>query len=196
MDPDEFKGDEDPLKSLLPEIKHLKGRNDNLMPINNTREFIVKKPMLFLLLTALSFSTLADSELIQEDLIAKAKAFVSARNARQQPGATAKDIDHYLSLLADNFVDEHVKYQFTFTDKTQLRESMLNKLKDKVFYSDILIDEMMLGSNVAFIKMIETGKVKPSHLEKEIEYHTINIVSLEFDDKGLIKHIRRHHAYE
>ena len=33
--------------------------------------------------------------------------------------------------------------------------------------------------------MTEKGKVKPSHLDKTIEYTSTNIVSLEFDDDGL-----------
>jgi len=38
------------------------------------------------------------------------------------------------------------------------------------------------------------GKVKPAHLDKTIEYNKTNIVSLEFNGSGLVKHIRRHHG--
>jgi hypothetical protein len=38
------------------------------------------------------------------------------------------------------------------------------------------------------------GKVKPAHLDKTIEYSKTNIVSLEFNESGLVKHIRRHHG--
>ncbi|KZN59187.1 hypothetical protein N473_03255 [Pseudoalteromonas luteoviolacea CPMOR-1] len=71
---------------------------------------------------------------------------------------------------------------------------MLAKLRDKVVHSKIDILDIMVGHNVVFIKMRESGKVKPAHLDSEIEYNKTNIVSLEFNDKGLIKHIRRHHG--
>ena len=71
---------------------------------------------------------------------------------------------------------------------------MIGKLKDEVINSSITIKEVMTGSNVIFIKMTESGKVKPAHLDKIIEYNKTNIVSLEFDKSGLIKRIRRHHG--
>jgi hypothetical protein len=129
-----------------------------------------------------------------EQLIDKAKAFVAAKNARQQPETTIKEIENYISLLSDDFIDEHVKFKFTYTDKTTLREDMINKLKDEVIHSSIEINEIMVGENVVFVKMTESGKVKPSHIDKTIEYSKTNIISLEFDKSGLVKHIRRHHG--
>ena len=141
-----------------------------------------------------SFSTSANDKFTAEQLIEKAKVFVSAKNARQQPNTTSKEIDQFISLLSDNFIDEHVKYNFSYTDKSKLRSDMVGKLKDKVINSNIEINEIMVGANVVFIKMTEVGKVKPSHLDKTIEYSKTNIVSLEFNESGLIKHIRRHHG--
>ena len=141
-----------------------------------------------------SFSTSANDKFTAEQLIEKAKVFVSAKNARQQPNTTTKEIDQFISLLSDNFIDEHVKYNFSYTDKSKLRSDMVGKLKDKVINSNIEINEIMVGANVVFIKMTEVGKVKPSHLDKTIEYSKTNIVSLEFNESGLIKHIRRHHG--
>lgn len=71
---------------------------------------------------------------------------------------------------------------------------MVGKLKDKVINSSIEINEIMVWANVVFIKMTEKGKVKPAHLDETIEYSKTNIVSLEFNESGLIKHIRRHHG--
>jgi len=154
----------------------------------------VSKLVIFCLLVVFSFSGVAKENFTPEQLIEKAKTFVLAKNARQQPNATTKEIDNYISLLSDNFIDEHVKYKFTYTDKSKLRADMVSKLKDKIINSNIIIKEIMVGSNVVFIKMNETGKVKPAHLDKTIEYNKTNIVSLEFNDLGLIKHIRRHHG--
>lgn len=154
----------------------------------------MKKLTLVFISLILSFSSLAKDKFSTEQLIEKAKIFVSAKNARQQPNTTTKEIDHYISLLSDNFIDEHVKFKFTYTDKSKLRSDMVGKLKDEVINSNIEINEIMVGVNVVFIKMTEMGKVKPAHLDKIIEYSKTNIVSLEFNESGLIKHIRRHHG--
>ncbi|MDU0113495.1 nuclear transport factor 2 family protein [Psychrosphaera aquimarina] len=154
----------------------------------------MKKLTLVFIFLILSFSISANEKFTAEQLIEKAKAFVSAKNARQQPNTTIKEIDHFLSLLSDNFIDEHVKYNFTYTDKSKLRSDLVGKLKDEIINSNIEINEIMVGANVVFIKMTEIGKVKPAHLDKTIEYSKTNIVSLEFNESGLVKHIRRHHG--
>ena len=141
-----------------------------------------------------SLSALADETLPESVLKQKAEAFIQAKNARQQPNTTVEDIDHFISFLADKFIDEHLKFNVTITSKEELRQGMIAKMKDKVTFSEIKIDQMMIGSNVVFVKYTEHAKVKPSHMDKVIEYTSTNIMSLEFDDNGLIKHIRRHHA--
>lgn len=154
----------------------------------------MKKSILVLICFLLSFSGSAKDKFTSEQLIEKAKTFVAAKNARQQPNTTIKEIDYFISLLADDFIDEHVKFKFVYTDKSKLREDMISKLNDEVIFSSIEINEVMVGANVVFVKMTESGKVKPAHLDKIIEYNKTNIVSLEFDQLGLIKHIRRHHG--
>jgi cysteine sulfinate desulfinase/cysteine desulfurase-like protein len=141
-----------------------------------------------------SFSSHVKDNYTPEQLIEKAKTFVAAKNARQQPNATIEEIENDISLLSDDFIDEHVKYKFTYTEKSKLREDMISKLKDEVIHSSIEINEVMVGVNVVFVKMTESGKVKPAHLDKTIEYSKTNIVSLEFNESGLVKHIRRHHG--
>lgn len=141
-----------------------------------------------------SLSALADETLPESVLKQKVEAFIQAKNARQQPNTTVEDIDHFISFLADEFIDEHLKFNVTMTSKEELRQGMIAKMKDKVIFSEIKIDQMMIGSNVVFVKYTEHAKVKPSHMDKVIEYTSTNIMSLEFGDNGLIKHIRRHHA--
>ena len=145
--------------------------------------------LFFSSLTAFADETLSESELKQ-----KTEAFIQAKNARQQPNTTVEDIDHFISFLADDFIDEHLKFNVTMTSKEELRQGMIAKMKDKVIFSEIKIDQMMFGRNVVFVKYTEHAKVKPSHMDKVIEYTSTNIMSLEFGDNGLIKHIRRHHA--
>jgi len=154
----------------------------------------VHKLIIIISLFLFPFITVAE-KFTEESLNQLAHKFVNAKNARQQPDTTLEDIEHYLSLLADEFVDEHIKYNVTETDKNNLRKNMIVKMNDKVISSSIKVDELMIGSNVVFIKMTETGKVKPAHLDKTIEYTSTNIVSLEFNKEGLIKHIRRHHGF-
>jgi hypothetical protein len=47
---------------------------------------------------------------------------------------------------------------------------MILKMKDEVFFSEIKIDQMMIGRNVVFVKYTEHAKVKPSHMDKVVEY--------------------------
>jgi len=150
---------------------------------------------ILLFLSAFAASTvLAQGDFTDVQLEQMAVAFIDAKNARQQPDSDAEDIERFLQLLADEFVDEHIRFGVTVTDKDELRAGMLQKLEDRVFYSRIEIDQIMTGRNVAFVKYTESARVKPSHLEEVIEYSSTSIVSLEFDEQGLIKHIRRHHG--
>jgi len=148
----------------------------------------------FILSLLFSVQLLADVPLTEAQLEEKATAFIEAKNARQQPDTTIDDIDYFLSLLADEFVDEHVKFGVIVTDKEELREGMIAKMNDEVYFSEIDIDEMIFGSNVAFVKYTEHARVKPSHMDEVFEYTSTNLLSLEFNDEGLITHIRRHHG--
>lgn len=153
------------------------------------------KKLIVLTLILLLSSAVTAKSFSEQQLTELAHKFVHAKNARQQPNTNLQDIENYLALLSDKFIDEHIKYKVIETDKNKLRKSMIAKMDDEVIASSIEIKQLMIGANVVFIKMIESGKVKPSHLDKVIEYQSTNIVSLEFNDDGLIKHIRRHHGF-
>ena len=158
------------------------------------KDTIVKKLISFLLLSLFSVFSNANTVLSEEQLKDLTQQFIAAKNARQQPDSTAADVEHFLSFLADEFLDEHVKFNVIFSSKEELRESMLAKLEDKMFFSNIDILEMMTGRNVTFVKFKEHAKGQPVHMDKPIEYTAINIMSLEFNETGKIKHIRRHHG--
>lgn len=152
-----------------------------------------------ILLTLLIFlcyppAAFADNSMSESDLQRKAEAFIDAKNERQQPDTTIEDIDYFISFLSDDFKDEHIKFNVTVTDKAELRRGMVEKMKDEIFFSEIKIVQVMVGRNVVFVKYTEHAKVKPSHLDKVIQYNSTNIMSLEFNDEGFIKHIRRHHG--
>ena len=141
-----------------------------------------------------SHSVYANKGLPAKILEQKTQAFLQAKNARQQPNSSEKDIDHFISFLADEFIDEHVKFNVTVTDKVTLRKGMIAKLKDKIEFSNLDIDDMIIGRNVVFVQFTEHARGKPAHLDKVIEYKVTNLMSLEFNDQGYIKHIRRHNG--
>lgn len=62
-------------------------------------------------------ATHAKSDFTPEQLEKLSYDFVKAIDSRQQPDTKIADIDHYISLLDDNFIDEHIKYNFTYTEK-------------------------------------------------------------------------------
>ncbi|MCK7598805.1 hypothetical protein M0G74_16140 [Microbulbifer sp. CAU 1566] len=146
------------------------------------------------ILLCVSTSALSSTPLSETVLKHKAEEFIRAKNARQQPNTSIEDVEKFISLFSDNFIDEHIKFNVTVTKKSELRKGMVAKLEDKVYFCEVKIDQLMFGRNVAFIKYTEHAKVKPSHMSKAVEYTSTNIVSLEFDDNGLIKHLRRHHG--
>lgn len=150
--------------------------------------------LLLLLFLSASGSALAKESLTEADLTALTEQFIAAKNARQQPDSDREDIEHFLSFIADTFVDEHVKFNVTVTDKSTLRSGMVEKLKDKIIFSNIDIVEMMIGSNIVFVKYREHVKGQPAHMDKPFEFKVDNIMSLEYNDDGKITHIRRHHG--
>ncbi|WP_338294611.1 nuclear transport factor 2 family protein [Planctobacterium marinum] len=155
----------------------------------------MKKVISILILLCLaSFTSYAANQLTEQQIKNLTQDFIAAKNARQQPDSDEEDVEHFLSFIADEFKDEHLKFNVTVTSKEELRAGMLAKLEDKIIFSSIEILEMMIGSNVVFVKFKEHAKGQPAHLDKPIEYSAINIMSLEFTDSGKIKHIRRHHG--
>ena len=154
----------------------------------------MRNSLIALVLCWFAGSSFATKDLTEEYLRSTTEAFLNAKNARQQPDTTIEDIDHFLSFIADEFIDEHIRFDVVETDKQQFRQNLIAKMKDEVHFSKLTIDQMLVGSNVVFVKYTEHAKVKPAHLDKVMEYTATNIMSLEFDGEGLIKHIRRHHG--
>ncbi|NRA60517.1 MAG: nuclear transport factor 2 family protein [Psychrobium sp.] len=153
------------------------------------------KKIIIIILAIFSLSAQAKNTFNTEQLEKTVHTFVQAVvDARQQPKTTITDIDNYIALLADNFIDEHIKYKFTYTDKATLRNDMIAKMGGSIIFSAVKIEQIIVGSNAAFIKMTEIIKGKPKHLDKIVEYTKTNILLLEFNKQGLITHIRRHHS--
>ena len=148
--------------------------------------------LVIILIAALAFPTIANAQLPDDEVKRLAYAFAEAKKARQQPDTTVEDIDHFLSLLAEPFVDEHLKYDVVITDRAELREGMIRKMEDDIIKSDLSVDELLIGPNVAFVKISERVTLRRSPDENYFDYVGTSVISLEFNDDGLITRIRRH----
>lgn len=148
----------------------------------------------FVILIALFSAGVYGENQSTKDLAHITKAFLDAKNARQQPDSDEADIDAFIAFFADEFVDEHVKFNVTVTSKADLKSAMLEKLKDNIIFSHLKVDDMMVGRDVVFVQYTEHAKGQPAHLDKPIEYTATNLMAIEYDSNGKIKHLRRHHG--
>ncbi|GEA11138.1 hypothetical protein [Alteromonas sp. KUL49] len=71
----------------------------------------MKKALSILFVYLVSLATLANEPLHESELRELTQRFIEAKNQRQQPDSTPKDVDYFLSFLADEFKDEHVKFK-------------------------------------------------------------------------------------
>ena len=127
---------------------------------------------------------------IKIDIKQQAIAFITAEEGRAQPTSTMADIDKLLALYADEFVEVHAKAKITITDKAELRKGMAEKLKDKVYYLNTTIDEMLVVGNSVALKLSTAAKVQPSWTDRTFESTSTQLITLEFDERGLLKYRR------
>ncbi|MBN7821150.1 nuclear transport factor 2 family protein [Bowmanella yangjiangensis] len=136
----------------------------------------------------------AKADLAAGQLEQLARGFLQAKQAKQQPNTQLADIEHFISLFADEFTDEHVKFNVVMSDKAELRKGLLHKMQDKVSFCTVEMTDLMLGRNVAFVKYREHAKVHPSHMPEPVEYSTDVLLSMEFNQAGQITRLRRFHS--
>lgn len=115
--------------------------------------------------------------------------FVTARNADYQSTMTDKDLDKYISFLSDELVDFHAAYNVTQKGTEKLRQGFKNKAKHSVRYQ-AKAEEIIIGSHTTVFTLIEDSEYYKRGKLKQFKGRTITV--LEFDDKGLIKHMRRY----
>lgn len=148
---------------------------------------------LFVATMVFSNFSFALAGLSEAQLKQKGLDFVEAKNARQRLDSGVEDIDRYLSLLSESFIDEYVHYKVTFSaDKAKLRARLIEKMKQQTLENQVQIQQMMVGPNVVVIKLVEKGKIKPTGQSQTLDIARLSVISLEFDKHGLITHIRRH----
>ncbi|GIU36346.1 hypothetical protein L2719_14935 [Shewanella schlegeliana] len=143
---------------------------------------------LFLSAPSFALDHLSEAELKQKGL-----EFVAAKNARQRLDSSVEDIEYYLSLLSESFIDEYVHYKVTFSaDKTKLRARLIEKMKLQSLENQVQLQQMMVGPNLVVLKLLEKGKIKPAGQSQALDIDRLSVISLEFNQNGLISHIRRH----
>ena len=151
------------------------------------------KFILTILCTAFMLIASAQRDTTKTNLIDRTTSFINAYSSKQQPNSTVDDVDHFLSFFADDFKDEHIKYGVVVEDKAEFKNGLVDKLQNKVYLHRVTIEDIMMGNKVAFVKIKIWAKVKPYHMDTIVEHTTGQIMSIEFDERGLIKHLRRHH---
>jgi hypothetical protein len=128
----------------------------------------------------------------REKLGAKTESFIQAYSAKQS-NSNAADVEHFLYFFADNFKDKQIKYNVIVSYKEIFRKGLMEKLRNKVYYHLVNIEDMMVGSNVVFQKIKIKAKAKPFLMDTVVEHTTGQIMSIAHNEDGLIKHLRRNH---
>ena len=69
---------------------------------------------------------------------------------------------------------------------------MIRKMEDDIRFGEMRINQIMVGNNVAFVKFTEHVILKREGSAELVDHTGVTVISLEFNEYGLIKHIRRH----
>ena len=99
------------------------------------------------------------------------------------------DVERYLAYMSDDITDYHAAYGVTLEGKDVFRRSFPEKARSSITYR-IEVENVIVGSNVAVVEYKEAAKSKEGDTITEFLARTIMV--LEFEDTGLIKHMRRY----
>jgi ketosteroid isomerase-like protein len=117
------------------------------------------------------------------------QAFVSAYEDVKQPEIKKEDLEHYFSYMSDDITDYHAAYGVTIKGKERKRKGILKKAQDMISFS-MDIESIAIGSETAVVVVNEDSKYYKDGKLKHFKGRTI--VVLEFNEKGLIQHMRRY----
>jgi|GEM_PF-3313462 len=117
------------------------------------------------------------------------QSFVTAYVAVKQPKMNQTDLENYFSYLADDLTDFHAAYGVTIKGKERKRQGMIKKAQDMVAFR-MTIEDMIIGSQTAVVVVIEDSEYYKGEQLKQFRGRTILL--LEFNDEGLISHMRRY----
>lgn len=114
-------------------------------------------------------------------------ALIEANQQAKRTGAQ-EDIERFVSLLAEDVVDEHVNYGVTFSGRDFFRENIPGKAQSIVDLSYEL-DRIILGQSMAVVSYDYRSVEKSG--EETMSYTGTWILTLEYDENGLVSRIRR-----
>jgi len=119
----------------------------------------------------------------------KIKSFILAQEAMYQPKMTSDDIERYLSYMTEDFTDHHAAYNVTMKGKESDRKNMPEMVKSIVNYK-FEIEDIIIGRGTAIVSYFEIFKENKG--KNLVSKNLRTIMVLEFNEDGLINHIRRY----
>jgi ketosteroid isomerase-like protein len=114
-------------------------------------------------------------------------AFVAAAQKATSTGEP-EDIEAYVAFMTPDVVDEHVPYGVEFTGRDFFRENLPNKAQTVVSLTYSL-DRIVRGQDFALVSYDYESIERAG--EETVTYTGRWILSLEYDEAGLVKRIRR-----
>lgn len=115
--------------------------------------------------------------------------FIAASETARKPDASDKDIEDFLTMLADDFLDVHVQYNVQFEGKESLRKGLYSKRETMISVEES-IEDMILGTDTAVIVVNENSSYYKREQIRNFKGRTILV--LHFNDNGLVKEMRRY----
>ncbi|KXI27489.1 hypothetical protein [Paraglaciecola hydrolytica] len=137
-----------------------------------------------------------------QELLQYAQRYVEAKNKLQQINSAEQDINNYLALLSSDIKIETVfpDMEPVLTRKNELKDQMFRALGNEYDYSEMNIQESMVGLNSIILKVTEKSKHKGivSFLDEHkyirkigpdrfIEGEITFVITLQLDQRGLIE---------
>ncbi|MCO4799871.1 MAG: nuclear transport factor 2 family protein [Colwelliaceae bacterium] len=150
------------------------------------------KGLSYILLMAMSLINVAQAD--EFNAKAFAQQYFSAWTATQAPDATAKDIEHYLSLVKDNVGHQHYPYD---ADDTRAVDGKAKMLKGMTYYLNAHSEykgtllSVEVGFNVIIIKYNSTLKAIHPQTKALISMNKDTVEVLEIED-GKVAMIRKY----
>jgi len=154
---------------------------------------MILKNTITIYLFVFTFVASAQTGETKTSLIDRATSFINAYSAKQQPNGNVGDVDYFLAFFVDDFKHEYIKYDVIVEDKKEFKKGLVDKLQNKVHFHRVTIEDIIIGNNGIFVKIKIWAKVEPFHMDTIVEHTTGQIMSMELDEKRLIKHLRRHY---
>ena len=144
-----------------------------------------RKMVLISLLLMIFFSQLSLANNYRE----KVDNYMIAMQQVYQPNASAKDIDALFAFMADDITDYHAAYGVTLKGTEKKRKGLQQKALDSISYK-LTVESIIMGTETAIIEYKEDAKYIKNGKPKHFLGRTIMV--LEFNQQGLIKHMRRY----